>query len=109
MLIVSVSLPAVVHDPKAPVAEGTLHTDRDGNTKNAGERAQEAKHKAQEVKEDAREKKEEAKGAAQEAKRTHDQTGPGGLRERAKETARSNDDPVSNVAVALSAPSSHLD
>lgn len=93
----------VEHDPKAPISEGTLHTDPNGNTRTAGERAEEAKYKAQEAKEQARSAKEQAKDGAREAKATHDSTGPGGLRERAKQTAQANDDPVRAASSVLTA------
>ncbi|CED82968.1 Protein of unknown function DUF4449 [Phaffia rhodozyma] len=59
----------VTHDPKAPVAEGTVHTDPNGNKTNAGEAVQQAKQ----AKNEAQAQKEDAKGQA------------GGLKEQAKQ------------------------
>lgn len=92
---------SVQHDPKAPVAEGTVHTDPNGNSANAGERAQQAKSKAQDIKQKGQEKKEEAKDAGREAKATHDNHGTEGLKEKAKRTAEANDDPVRIVSSPL--------
>lgn len=63
------ALTAVTHDPKAPLSEGTVHTDRDGNQTNAGE----AYNQAQQAKDEAYGQKENAKGQA------------GGLKEQAKQ------------------------
>ena len=68
-----------MHDPKAPISEGTVHTDRDGNTRTAGEISEQAQQKKAEL----AEQKEQAKGGlkdkavdgAKQAKAAHDQGG----------------------------------
>ena len=82
----------IVHDPKAPIAEGTVHTDRDGNTRTAAEISQEAKEKKAELDQKKEEAKSQGKGAlqegAQQAKQAHQEGGVEGVKQQAQGAAQ---------------------
>lgn len=82
----------VVHDPKAPISSGTVHTDRDGNSRTAGEISQQAKEAKAEVDSKKEELKSQGKDAAisgaKQAKSAHDQGGLDEVRNQAQGAAQ---------------------
>ncbi|KAL7411844.1 hypothetical protein BDY24DRAFT_395037 [Mrakia frigida] len=82
----------IVHDPKAPISSGTVHTDRDGNSRTAGEISQQAKEAKAEVDQKKEELKSQGKDAAisgaKQAKSAHDQGGLDEVRNQAQGAAQ---------------------